>query len=176
MCGLSCQVTKAASEINELTDDAGAAASLGYGIGRSRGVPRIGAWIILPNLVSIRTKDIEETTDNVDLSVAAVVSNSREETRLGHWRACGPGVRSDIVDVSRVEAVEVGIQAAKNIYLVGVTRVRRARIEQRLRQRRQCGPRIGYRIITVKTTRWKASGTDNAARAIGVCAIGAHSG
>src|SRR5437667_1364285 len=165
MCGLSCQVTKASSEINELTDDAGAAASLGYGIGRSRGVPRIGAWIILPNLVSIQTKDIEETTDNVDLSVAAVVSNIREETRLWHWRPCSPAVRGDIVDVSRVEGVEVDIQAAKNIYLVGVSRVRRARIEQGHRQRCQRGPTISNRVVLIETGCW--NGIEIAARAIG---------
>src|SRR5207253_10998166 len=101
MCGLSCRVTKAASEINELTDNAGAAASLDYGIGRSRGVPGIGAWIILPNLTLLDEGRID-AADNVDFAVVAIVGDAREEPGVWHWRTCAPAIRRDIVDLDEV--------------------------------------------------------------------------
>src|SRR5439155_14582238 len=123
MCGLSSRVTKAASEINELTDDAGAAASLDYGIGRSRGVPGIGAWIILPNLTLLEEGRID-AADNVDFAVPAIVGNAREEPGVWHWRARAPSAAGDIVNISGVQdSYEVSSHAAKHIYFIDVGRI-----------------------------------------------------
>ena|SRR5439155_6519548 len=89
-------------QIHIFTDNAGSAGSLGLRIRRSRGVPGIGAWIILPNLALLDIARIE-ATNNVDFPVTGIVGDVRAPPEIRHWRACGPAAAGHIVNVSGVE-------------------------------------------------------------------------
>src|SRR5436853_3356074 len=124
-CPAGC--AKRTCQINVLVNNAGSAASHRYWNTRAGCIPCVSNRIILPSLVGFE-ETVIKATDNVDFSIGAIVGYGGEETSCRHWGACNPTIGSNIVNVSGVEDIRAGIEAAKNIDLIDVGRVSRARV------------------------------------------------
>ena len=117
----------------------------------SGGVPRVRNGVVLPRLVTHITSSVDETTDNIDLTVAPIVECVRKKAGSRHRRTRAPGVRRDVVDLRRAQQIVGSVKPAEDVNLVNVGRIRDSSGVFGSRYKGQRRPGVCHGIISVKS-------------------------